>query len=61
MGKFSLCVSCVQITGKLKEGESIIWFVGIERIEKEERSGGGATVPTCTVHMREAEDWRLGL
>jgi hypothetical protein len=33
-----------------------MWAVGIERIEEEERSGGGATVLTGTVHVREAED-----
>jgi hypothetical protein len=35
--------------------------VEIQRIEEEERSGGGDTVPAGTVHMREAEDQRLGL
>jgi hypothetical protein len=38
-----------------------MWTIGIERIEEEERSGSGATVPASTVHMREAEDRWLGL
>jgi hypothetical protein len=32
-----------------------MWAIEIERIEEEERSSGGATVPTGTVHMRERQ------
>jgi hypothetical protein len=38
-----------------------MWVIRIERIEEEERSGGGVTVPAGIVHMREGEDRRLGL
>jgi hypothetical protein len=38
-----------------------MWAVGIKRIEEEEISGGAATVPAGTVHVREAKDRRLGL
>jgi hypothetical protein len=36
--------------------KTVMWAVGIERIEEKERSGGGATVPAGTVHVGEAED-----
>jgi hypothetical protein len=38
-----------------------MWTIGIEMIEEEERSGDAATVPAGIVHVREAEDRRLGL
>jgi hypothetical protein len=38
-----------------------MWAVGIEMIEEEGRSGGELQYPAGTVHVREAEDRRLGL
>jgi hypothetical protein len=35
-----------------KQNISVMWAVGIERIEEEEISGGAATVPAGTVHVR---------